>query len=106
MKSLKCVAVCVTTFSLRVSVRSDRTLAFDMTTGQAHCGVDFHSTPLFRRGAANLYWKRAAGTARGGPFLFILYAAQFSEIHPMGKQKSPVIIGAGFNATINSNEKT
>src|SRR5215208_1369573 len=42
-RSVKCVPACEITFSLRVSVRSDRTLAFATTTDQAHCGVGFHS---------------------------------------------------------------
>ena len=54
-------------------------------------------------GAANSFWKRAAATARGRPFSFILSAARFSESHWM---ETAVIMRAGFDATIGSNERT
>ena len=85
MRSPRCVRVSGKTFSRRVSARSDRTLVFVTTTDQAHFEVVFPSTPSFRLGAANSYWKRAAIKARGRLFSFIQCAVAIFRAHLDGE---------------------
>ena len=93
------------TFSRRVSARPGLTSVFGTTIDRAHCEVVFHYNAIIPPGRSEFIMEARSGN---GPwetfFIHPVRGAIFRE--PSDGMRTPVIMRAGFDATISSNERT